>query len=94
MAIGCYFAVRNMSPELYDETIVRLDAAGAGSPAGRLYHFAFTAGDGIHVFDVFDSPESFEAFGQTLMPILADLGIDPGTPSVAEIRNIITAPGV
>jgi hypothetical protein len=30
------------------------------------------------VYDVWDSPESFRAFGEVLMPILADLGVDPG----------------
>ena len=34
--------------------------------------------------------ESFEAFGATLLPIMAELGSDPGQPQVAPIRNIIT----
>jgi hypothetical protein len=33
--------------------------------------------------------ESFDDFGQTLMPILNDVGVDPGEPSVAEIYNVI-----
>jgi hypothetical protein len=41
------------------------------------------------VFDVWESEESFDAFGQTLMPILAELGIDPGQPQVSEVHNII-----
>ena len=43
------------------------------------------------VFDVWDSQDSFERFGQTLLPILAALGVDPGPPSMMAIHNIITA---
>jgi hypothetical protein len=39
--------------------------------------------------DVWDLQESFDAFGQTLMPILAEIGIDPGQPQVSEIHNIV-----
>jgi hypothetical protein len=89
MALGFYFAPRSFSKEQYDEVISRLDATGAGSPPGRSYHCAFVAGGGVHVFDVWDSQESFEKFGETLVPIMADVGSDPGEPQVAEVHNII-----
>jgi hypothetical protein len=54
-----------------------------------MYHCSFKAGEGLHVFDVWDSQESFDAFGQTLMPILAEVGIDPGKPEIAEVYKII-----
>jgi hypothetical protein len=38
---------------------------------------------------VWDSMESFEKFGETLVPIMNELGADPGQPQVAEIHNII-----
>ena len=78
-----------MSSDRYDEVTRRLEDAGQGAPAGRMYHVAFTAGDGLQVVDVWDSQESFDAFGQTLMPILSELGIDPGEPAVGEVHNII-----
>jgi hypothetical protein len=34
------------------------------------------------VFDVWTSQAAFDKFGKTLMPILQQLGIDPGQPSV------------
>jgi hypothetical protein len=89
MAFGYYFASKSFSSEQYDETIRRLDAAGAGSPPGRSYHCAFKGEGGLHVFDVWDSAESFAAFGPTLMPILTELGVDPGEPHIAEVHNII-----
>ena len=89
MALGFYFAPQSMSADQYDEVTRRLEEAGQGAPAGRIYHVAFSGAGGVNVFDVWDSQESFDAFGQTLMPILAEAGVDPGQPQVSEIHNII-----
>ena len=89
MAIGIYFTPPSMTTAQYDECIKRLDAAGAGAPAGRRSHTCFLFDGKLHVFDVWDSMESFEQFGQTLMPILAAIGADSGQPAISEVHNII-----
>ena len=89
MAIGIYFSPISMDTTKYDLCIRRLEAAGAGNPAGRSYHAAFGDTNKLAVFDVWDSKESFEQFGATLMPILKDLGVDPGEPMIMPIHNII-----
>jgi hypothetical protein len=89
MALGFYFRPSSFTPARYDAVIKRLEAAGAGAPAGRLYHFALEADDLIQVFDVWESQESFEAFGATLVPIMTELGADPGEPQVSPVHNII-----
>lgn len=89
MAICIYFPVQGMSADKYDEVITRLEAAGAGAPAGRTYHVAFPGENGLQVVDVWDSQETFDAFGQTLMPILGELGIDPGEPMISPVHNVI-----
>jgi len=90
MALAFYFSPSSFTPAVYDETIKKLEAAGAGAQAGRLYHFALEAEDGkIQVFDVWESQESFEAFGATLLPIMGELGADPGQPMVSLVHNII-----
>jgi len=61
-----------------------------GAPAGRSYHAAFEGENGLDVFDVWDSQEAFEAFGETPMPILGAAGIDPGEPMIAPIHNVVT----
>ena len=69
-----------------------MEAAGAGAPAGRLYHVALESNGQIQVFDVWESQEAFEAFeafGTTLLPIIGALGADPGQPQVSPVRNII-----
>jgi hypothetical protein len=89
MALSFYFSPSSFTPAVYDETIKKLEAAGAGAPAGRLYHFALEADGKIQVLDVWESQEAFEAFGPTLVPIMKELGADPGQPMVSPVRNII-----
>jgi hypothetical protein len=86
MAYAIRFAPSAMSAAQYAETHARLEAAGKAKPAGRLHHFGYGENDQIHVFDVWDSLENFQAFGAVLMPILAELGVDPGEP---EIRPLV-----
>ena len=74
-----------MNAQQYDETIRRLQAAGAGAPRGRLYHVCFGEANKLQVFDVWDSQESFDAFGKVLMPILTEIGLDPGQPMIEPV---------
>ena len=89
MALGFYFSPAAMSAPQYDACIKKLQAAGAGAPKGRLYHACFGPSDKLAVFDVWDSQENFNRFGETLMPILKELGVDPGQPAVMPVHNII-----
>ena len=81
--------IEDREAEPYDGVIEQLQDAGAGAPAGRSYHCAFQGDTGLHVFDAWDSQEAFDAFGQTLMPILAAAGVDPGEPMIAPVHNIV-----
>lgn len=89
MPIGIYFNPASMNAAQYDEVIRRLEAAGAGKPAGRLYHACFGSGDKLQVFDIWQSQQDFDTFGQTLMPILQQIGLDPGQPAVEPVHNLI-----
>ena len=89
MAIAVRFTPKSMSSTQYDECIRRLEQAGAGTPKGRLYHASYGSGNEIRVFDVWESAASFDEFGQTLMPILQELNVDPGQPEISEVHNII-----
>jgi hypothetical protein len=89
MAFVVRFAPPAMDAAKYDECIRQLDEAGAGAPAGRLYHVCFGDKDNLRVSDIWDSMENFDEFGKTLMPILQDIGIDPGEPEFVEVHNII-----
>ena len=89
MAIGIYFSPAAMSAEKYNECVTLLRKAGAGHPAGRSYHASFGAPDKLMVFDVWSSQAAFDKFGKTLMPILQQLGIDPGQPTVMPMHKVI-----
>jgi hypothetical protein len=89
MALGFYFTPSSFTPAQYDDAVSRLEAAGAGAPAGRLYHVALETDGQIQVFDVWDSQESLDAFGETLVPIMTELGADPGQPMASKVHNII-----
>ena len=78
-----------VSTDKYDETIRRLEEQGDFPPDGLELHVAFMVDGQLRVSEVWDSQEKFEAFGERLMPILADVGIEPGEPTVLEVHNTI-----
>lgn len=84
-----YLGESRFPADRYDEVMGKLQEAGAGAPAGRKLHVALESDGKINVFDVWDSQEDFEAFGETLLPVLGAAGVDPGRPMVAQVRNII-----
>jgi hypothetical protein len=83
------FTPASVTSEQYDETIRRLEKSGDWLPEGLELHVAFEAGGKFRVSEIWDSQAQFDAFGKHLMPILEDVGIDPGAPEMLEIHNII-----
>jgi hypothetical protein len=75
--------------EQYDDSIRRLQEAGEFPPDGMEYHVCFLLDGNIRVSEIWDSREQLEAFAPRLMPILAELGVDPGQPEILEIHNIV-----
>lgn len=89
MAIAVYFHPESMTEGQYDEIIKKLDEVGSGRPQGRLHHSAFGPASRLMVYDVWESQEDFDKFGETLMPILGEFGVDPGTPDIMPVHNLI-----
>lgn len=73
----------------YDELVRKLEAAGAGAPAGRLYHVCFGDPADLRVSDIWETREQFEKFGETLLPLMQDLGIGQPNVEFFEVHNII-----
>jgi hypothetical protein len=81
----------NVTTDQYDETIRRLEKSGDWLPDGLEYHVAFKANGNLRVSEIWDSREQFDAFGERLMPLLKDVGIElSGEPEMLEIHNIIS----
>ena len=89
MALSFYFVHKGFTSDKYDQAISQLAVAGAGSPAGRTFHSALESDGEIQVFDIWETQEQFDAFGATLMPILAGLGVELNPPMVAPVHNMI-----
>jgi hypothetical protein len=90
MSIVVRFSPTALTAEKYDKTIRMLEAAGDFPPAGLDYHVCFGSEGSLVVSEIWDSPAQFEAFGERLMPILAEAGIEfSGPPVVFEVHNII-----
>jgi hypothetical protein len=53
-------------------------------------HTCFGTDGDVQVSEIWDSQEQFQAYGDVLMPILADVGIQfSGGPEVFEVHNTI-----
>jgi len=89
MSIVVRFTPPNLTAEKYDETIRRLEEDGPLPPDGQDYHVCFGTDGELLVSEIWDSQEAFEAFGERLMPILEQVGIDPGEPTVIQVHNTI-----
>jgi hypothetical protein len=85
-----FTAAGDVSTDQYDETIRRLEKSGDWLPEGLDYHCAFRSNGKFRVSEVWDSREQFDAFGERLMPVLKDVGIElSGEPETLQIENII-----
>ena len=84
------FTPSTLTTDQYDETIRRLEKSGDWLPEGLESHVAFKSNGNLRVSEIWHTQEQFDAFGERLMPVLKDVGIDPGQPEVLEIHNIVT----
>ncbi len=91
MSIVVRFNPVNMTTEQYDDAIRRHEEAGIELPPdGMDYHVCFGSDGDLRVSEIWDSREQLEAYGERLMPILADAGIEiAGEPEIFEVHNIV-----
>ena len=89
MSILVRFNPPSLSAEQYDETISKLESQGDFPPDGLDLHVCFGSDGSLKVSEVWDSQEKFDAFGERLMPVLEDAGIEPGQPETIEVHNVI-----
>jgi hypothetical protein len=90
MSIVVRFNPTNVTKEKYDDSLQRIKAAGEWPPDGMDYHVLFGTDGSLRVSEIWDSREQLEAFGERLMPILADVGIEfSGDPEIFEVHNTV-----
>jgi hypothetical protein len=91
VSIVVRFSPTNLTTEKYDESVRRVEEAGIWpNPDGMEYHVCFGSEGSLRLSEIWDSREQLDAFGQRLMPILADVGIEfSGDPEIFEVHNIV-----
>jgi hypothetical protein len=85
MPIAVHIAPGKMSKDDYARIMGELESTGAGAPEGRLYHAAY-GGDDVRIFEVWESPEHFEAHRVDLVGVLQGAGIDAGTVEFHDVH--------
>jgi hypothetical protein len=83
------FAPASLTAAQYDESVRKLEANGDFPPDGLDYHVCFGTEGTLRVSEIWDSKEQLDAFGERLMPVLSEVGIEPGEPELLEIHNIV-----
>ncbi len=73
----------------YEAAIAKLEKAGWGQPAARLYQVAGPTDTGFRVFDVWELPESSEEFGKVFVPIVEEVGYPVPEPQIFPAERII-----
>jgi hypothetical protein len=89
MSIVVRFSPSNLTVQKYDESVRRLEESGAFPPDGMDYHVCFGTDGDLRVSEIWDSEEQLRAFGERLLPLLADVGIDPGQPDIFPVHNTV-----
>jgi len=89
MGIVVRFNPPGLTTDQYDSTIATLEGQGNWPPDGLDYHVCFGDDGSLLVSEIWDSQEQFEAFGERLMPVLEEAGIQPGEPAVFQVHNSI-----
>jgi hypothetical protein len=88
MSIVVRFSPANLTAEKYDESVQRLEAEGLWPVDGCDYHVCFGSDGNLKVSEIWDSREQLAAFGEKLMPILSEAGIEfSGEPEIFEVHN-------
>ena len=97
MPVVAVFQSPSLTQENYEETVRRLTGGKSDveSPAdwpveGLLAHIAGQGEKGFRVVDVWESEDAFARFGETLMPILQEVGVE-GEPEIYPARSFVSA---
>ena len=88
MAIVVRHTPQGMTKEQYDKASAKIEESLEWPPDGLDHHICFGDDGDLKVSEIWDSREQFEAFGEKLMPLLGEAGIEfSGEPQVFEVHS-------
>ena len=78
-----------LTKERYDEVSRRMEDSGVWPPDGLDMHVCFGSEGELRVSEIWDSEEEFRAFGEKLMPVLSEAGVQlAGEPEIFEVQEL------
>ena len=89
MSVLIRFSPPSLTAAQYDQAVGRLNDAGVFPADGLDYEICYGSDGNLKVSQVWDTQEQLDAFGARLMPILSELGINPGEPEILEVHHVI-----
>lgn len=97
MAIVVVFELPGMTQAQYEKSAEGVSGrpGPVRSPAdwpvaGLISHTSAPTPDGWLVVDVWESEEAFKEFGETIIPILRDLGVPDAKPKIYPVFSMVT----
>jgi hypothetical protein len=97
MPVVLVFESPSFTQERYEETVRKLTGGKdrLESPAdwpteGLLAHIPGQGTNGFRVVDVWESEEAAQRFGEVLMPVMAEIGVE-GEPEVYPAHTFVSA---
>ena len=96
MAVVLVHQGAGLTKETYEETVRRvtgkstMESAADWPVEGLLAHAAGEAPGGFRVVDVWESEEAAGRFGETLIPILRDVGVE-AEPEIYPAHTFVSA---
>ncbi len=89
MSIVVRYPVVGLTRQQYDEVSRRMEEAGAWPPDGLQMHVLFGTEGDLKVSEIWDSPEQLTAFGEQILPLLNEVGVQvAGEPDVFELHEL------
>jgi hypothetical protein len=87
MGVLVRFQPAGLTRQQYDEVTYQMEKAGAWPPDGLQLHVLFGTEGNLLVSEIWESEEQLRAFGEQLMPVLNEVGVQlAGEPEVFEVH--------
>jgi hypothetical protein len=92
MSILVRFSPANLTKQQYEEVNRRLEEKGEAAPDGQELHVCFGEEGNLRVSEVWESEEKMQAFGERLMPVLEEVGVQlAAEPEILPVVNYAAA---
>ena len=86
MTVAVHITCQHMTKDDYEQVIKELEASGSSDPDGRQFHAAYGDED-VSMFEVWESPEHFEAHREDLYAAIQCAGVDTANIEIQSLHS-------